>query len=631
MRSPDPSATAVPVETSRPWWRRLAPGAAFFLCALFLASLAAADDEPIVRLTADDFQCPDGTETVQVESPDGRFAAWWCELRQDGQVARHGPYLELYDDGSTYRQGIYVGGVQAGLWVRFSRDGRVERSHAIWPGEAGRFIPQPEDVCPAGTRRRRSTAYDHRRHMQSECFRLDDNGDKVLEGPYIEWDEELTTHGPRYVLRSLMTYEDGERHGPHKVFAGPFRHESLVEDELFVDGRPDGESRAFYLDGGLRELRFYRDGRFDGERIAYYPGGRERWRIVYEDGRAVEKSGDLQVAGEECPGDAVPTSTPDGLELRCARRYLHFEEITGPFVRRDESGRVVQSGLYKNGDKVKLWQSGGEQLPSAVDADTLVAEITMMLGEAPFSLPSPPPPAPDPWENAQLQFDNPQDLEAEIARLNALNEERLQAEENPVVNIWFRDRRTQKYPSPKTEIVDGRVRVYGLKPGRYYMRVEYDAVRSNPMQYAGDLTSSSEFDVRLGEVTQAEAPLLYSLHLTEPWDNAEPIPGWEAACGEEELLPRRPRFTWQAPPGEDPDGIEWHAIVRRVGCEPHRKETVFDERTVDTSIELELEPSRRAEAYEFVLIARRGDKAIGELMSFGKKGGHGWSIRFRVR
>lgn len=588
-------------------------------------------EQGFARLSADDFECPEGTEIVRVESLDGRFAAWWCELREGGKVARHGPYLELFDDGSVYRQGAYLRGLQAGWWVRFSRSGEIEHRLAIRPGEAGRFIPQPEDLCPPGTTRRRSTAYDHRRHLQSECFRLDEDGDRVLEGPYVEWDEETTPGGARYLLRSLMTYKDGERHGPHKVFAGPFQRESLVEDEVFVDGQPDGESRAFYLDGEIREIRSYRDGRFHGERVSFYPGGRERWRLVYENGTVVEQSGDLKVAGEACPAEAVPIASPDGLELRCARRHLHFQEINGPFERRDPDGNVMQSGLYRRGEKVELWQDGGEKLPPQVGPDVLVAEVTAMLGESPYALPSPPEPPQPPWKDKPELFRDPEAMEAALEAHNERVRLYRKAKERPIVDIWFRDRRTNGYPYPKTKVEDGRIKVFGLSPGRYYLRIEHDAERSNPMQYPGDLTSSKEFDVRLGEVVQVEAPLLYSLHLTAPYDNAEPIPGWGSECGKENVLPGRGlRFAWQPPPGQDPDGIEWHYIVRRTRCEPHGREVIKEGRTYDTSVLLDLPTSAHGEGYEFVLLARRGDKVIGELMSFGKKGGHGWSIRFRT-
>lgn len=589
-------------------------------------------DASIVRLSAEDMVCPPGTSRQRAESPDGRFSALWCEMRQGDRVARHGPYLELFADGSTYRQGSYHRGLQAGRWVRFSAKGEIEREHRMWPGEASRFLPQPEDICPPGTRRIRTTSFSDRRKMNSKCVREGEDGEEILEGPYITWHEELTPRGRRYVLRRIMTYHDDERHGPHRAFDGPYGREAMVEEETFVDGRPQGESRSYYLDGSLREVRHYEGHRFVGERVGYYPNGKERWRIVYEDGRRASTEGDLSVAGEPCPGETVPTTTPDGLEDRCVRRQLHFEEITGPFLLRDRAGNGVETGLYERGEKVELWQSNGRELPPEVPDDVLVAEAVVKLGGEVYLLPTPPEPLPDPWESADLQHEDPEALRAEIDRINALVRAQLEAEQNPELKIWFRNNRTKKYPGPRTEVVDGKVKIFGLRPGSYYMRVEYDAESSSPMQYPGDLTSSTDFEVKLGQVTQFEVNLVYTLHVVEPWDSAQPIPGWGKPCGEEGELPRQVRFAWQAPPNENPDEIEWEYRVRRHACQPFAKrEAVAEGRIYDRSVTVELEPSKRGEAYEFTLVARRGDAVIGQLMSFGEQGGHGWSLRFRTR
>ena len=235
----------------------------------------AQDLPPAEPWDGDAMGCPDGTERFDATSPDGQYTAQWCALVRGAQVARHGPYMERFADGRTLRQGMYFKGMQAGRWVRWNGDGTVARDHLIWPGEASRHIPNPEDLCPDGTRRHRSTGHDHKRRMWSKCQKIDENGERTLEGPYVTWDEIRDADGVRYALRRFMEYRDGERHGRHRDFEGDFGQEVMVEDETFDQGQLHGESRAYFVDGSLRELRHYHQGQFHGRRIGY-DGGRSR-------------------------------------------------------------------------------------------------------------------------------------------------------------------------------------------------------------------------------------------------------------------------------------------------------------------------------------------------------------------
>lgn len=586
-------------------------------------------------------------------------------------MARHGPYLELYADGTTARQGLYYKGIQAGQWIRWSPRGIVERELIIWPGEASRHIPSPEDLCPVGTRRVRSTGHDHRRRMWSKCQRKDAAGAYQLHGPRVTWDEEKAEDGGvRYVLRRIMGYRDGERHGRHREFAGPFGREVVVEDETFDDGSLQGESRGFFLDGTLRELRNYENGLFEGERIAYFADGSERWRATYERGTIVHGEGEMTVGGEPCPSSTVPTASADGLEVFCARRTYHFVQRHGPYVHRDSTGQVVESGVFEWGEKKEVWQgaAAAEEVLQVGD-EVLVAEGQLMIGEEAYGALNSPPPLEEPMDLLVPLLDEPELLERELQRLNGRGEgarpeesmaeapastsaaavevEEVDGEETltfsdvvdvkaaldaaDVFKIWFRDTVSKKYPSARTVVEDGLVRIYGLTPGNYYMRVEIDANTASPMQYPGDLTSSSTFEVRAGEISRFEAPLFYTLHLVEPFDNDRDIPGWGSPCGEAEELGQRLRFRWRSPEGDDATDIEYEYRVRHMGCDPFRPLGVVAEgKTYDTAVDLELSPSRRGETYEWTLLARRGDKVIGQLMTFGG-GGHGWSLRFRVR
>ncbi len=449
-----------------------------------------------------------------------------------------------------------------------------------------------------------------------------------------------------HLLGTMGGGNDG-RHGPHRAFAGPFGRESLVEEETFEDGHPEGESRSYYLDGSLREVRHYSGGQLDGERTGYAPGGAERWRVVYEKGRRVTAEGDLTVAGVPCAEPTVPAASPDGREEFCARRQLHFLYRDGAFVERDEAGRVVESGRYENGKKVELWQAPpGVELPAEVSDEVLVAEIQLKIGERPYRDLSSPPEEENEISGADLgPFPTEEELNESLRRLGLLEGEGEPSEEEagaaeagsepaetPIAfDVWFRDNRTQKYPHPRTVVEDGVVQVYGLSPGSYYMKVEIDAEPSNGEQRPGDLTSSSDFRVVLGEVTQAEARLLYTLHLTAPWDNAEDIPGGDRRCAEETPVSSPARFAWRTPGGEDSGGIEYHYKVTRRRCAPGARSEVVAEGVTDgNAVELDLPSSRRDEFYQYRLTAKRGGRAIGQLMSFGADGSYGWSLSFRV-
>jgi antitoxin component YwqK of YwqJK toxin-antitoxin module len=555
-------------------------------------------------------------------------------------VAPHGPYLELFPDGSTARQGLYRGGVQVGPWVNWTPEGEVHSLRVLYPGESGRHLPRPEDLCPPGSFRERSRGHDHKRRLWSRCLAENEAGEEVLVGPYVTWNEEPAPEGGvRYVLRRIAHYQDDELHGPRRLYEGPFGKEVLVEEETFQNGKLEGDSRSFFLDGALREQRFYKDGLLEGKRIGYSLHGSERWRVTYEKDRPVAAEGDLTVDGQPCSENTVPYLSADGREEACARRYTYSIHRHGAFLLRDEAGRIVERGLYNNGWKKELWQAPpGVELPPEVEDDVLVAQVELLVGERTFDELQTPPPLPDVWKSATLHGETAEQVEAEIATLKE-REAELQAEQAAKYlpfDIWFKNNRTKKYPNPRTVVRGGVVEVYGLPPGDYYMKVEIDANRANELQWPGDLFASHDFQVQEGEITRTSAQLLHSLHLLEPWDNDQPLPGAHRPCrAEEAVLARKAggvRFAWEPPSGEDPTGIEYVYRLTRRNCDPLQVlEVIADGTTADTTVHFELPPSHRGEVYEWSLVAKRAGRPIGQMMVFSKDGGYGWSVRFRVK
>jgi|GEM_PF-2833463 len=614
------------------------PFALSWVCAL--GSEAQAPPTSLTRWSATDLECPEGAELARDTAPDGSRSALWCQLTQGAQVAPHGPYLELFADGTTARQGWYRRGIQVGPWIRWTPEGQVEASRVLWPGEASRHIPRPQDLCPPGAIRERSRGHDHRRRLWSRCLVKNESGEEVEAGPHVTWDEAKAPDGsPIYVLREILTYQDDQRHGPHRSFEGPFGGETLVEDETFQEGLLEGDSRAFYLDGMLREQRFYRRGQFHGDRVGYDSKGRERWRVTYKDGRRLQAEGDLTVDGQPCPEHTVPVTSADGREDFCARRTGDFEQRHGAFLRRDEAGLVVERGLYEHGKKVELWQAPpGVALPPRVADEVLVAEIELLLGEQTYQVlhspPTPPPPPPYvPPPHPDLEALDAVDPPTEAPPVTFADQ--ITVKESIPFDIWFKNNDTRQHIAPRTLVRDGVVQVYGLPPGHYYMKVEIDANRANGEQWPGDLISSVDFAVVAGEITRTTTQLLYTLHLIEPWDNEQPIPGWRYPCRDEAAVLRRSagsiRFAWHPPPLDDPTGVEYVYRLTRKSCDPHRElEVLAEGSTYDSFFAQDLPPSRRGEVYEWTLLAKRGDRFLGQLMLFGDAG-YGWSLRFRVR
>lgn len=591
------------------------------------ATAEASPDPSPIRISVGDLSCPEGTFLEQADSPDGDHTAVWCQIERDGQVARHGPYLELDADGTVLRRGLYRGGLQFGRWTRFDPSGEVLTDRVIFPGEAGPHVPQPEDLCPPGSFRDRSRSTSKETRLRSTCLVSSEEGEEIQVGPEVIWIEIRRERGPRYALREIGHYADGRRQGVRRLFDGPSRHERLVGEIRYEDDVAVGESRSYYLDGSLREIRHFADGRLHGERVAYYPDGSERWRAIYEEGRRLSADGDLTVAGLECPGGAVPTTSPDGLEDFC-QKGVERPGRDGPFVRRDESGRIVESGRYRWNRKVEIWDApAGVERPVEVPDDVLVAEAHLVVGHEPF--------LPTLSEEAWQERHQPQPIppsqfgvEEDEADSSASSE----AKEPPLpADIWFRDLRTRQTPSSRTEVEDGVVRIYGMRPGRYYMQVRIDAVTSNPEMHPGDLMASAEFEVREGEIIRFEVPLLYTLHLVEPWDNAELRPELGSRCETYPATESPVTFAWEPPPVDDPRGIEYVYQVWRRYCEPNgTNELLAKDVTTDTSVVLELPPTPRTHYDYFVVHARRDGRQLGQIMTFFEEGSYGWRLIFRV-
>jgi antitoxin component YwqK of YwqJK toxin-antitoxin module len=185
-------------------------------------------------IPAPSLACPDGAVRVRAPLPE---RAVHC-ARADG--SRHGPFAELYPDGSVAVLGTYADGELDGSWVRMRPDRRV--------AEEGQF--------KAGKRDGRWRQYDPDGGLLGE-YRM-----KAGTGEERRWWD----HGP---LESATSWVGGVREGAAAAWAADG---TQVLDERYHDGLLDGARTV-----GVRTSMFVSEQRSAGVRV----GPREVWRRGY--------------------------------------------------------------------------------------------------------------------------------------------------------------------------------------------------------------------------------------------------------------------------------------------------------------------------------------------------------------
>jgi antitoxin component YwqK of YwqJK toxin-antitoxin module len=179
--------------------------------------------------------CPDGAERVRAPLP---ARAVYCQ-RPDG--TRHGPFAELFPDGSAEVLGRYDSGVLDGKWVRVRRDRRIAE----------------EGTYRAGAKDGAWRQYDVDGGLLGEYA--------MERGTGVEkrWWE----HG---ALQSATTWQGGKRQGPTQSWAPDG---ALIIQEMWRDGLLDGPREI-----GTRSSMFVAEERQRGVRV----GARELWRRGYQ-------------------------------------------------------------------------------------------------------------------------------------------------------------------------------------------------------------------------------------------------------------------------------------------------------------------------------------------------------------
>lgn len=93
-------------------------------------------------------------------------------------------------------------------------------------------------------------------------YYLDENGQKVKDGTYTEWNNDGT-------MRWTCNFKDGIQHGEEKVY---MKTDSILYNN-FIDGKKDGISKVVSKDIVLRQLN-YSKGLLEGKQLYYHPNGK---------------------------------------------------------------------------------------------------------------------------------------------------------------------------------------------------------------------------------------------------------------------------------------------------------------------------------------------------------------------
>jgi len=201
---------------------------------------------------------------------------------------------------------------------------------------------------------------DNEGRKQGFWRKADSAGQKIYEGNFVAG---IPTGEFRYFYSngSLKTSSIMTRQGKHavtvsyfpngkKMAAGNYLNEkkdslwqffnditgSLISEEYYKEGKIEGKSRVFYLEGSVSELKYYKNGIPDGIWEQYYTDGKIKLRGSHIAGekqglfKTFSLSGRVMVSGQYSSG------LQDGI-------WTYF----------DDEGAVVKKEFYRNGMLLK--------------------------------------------------------------------------------------------------------------------------------------------------------------------------------------------------------------------------------------------------------------------------------------
>ncbi|MEW6366900.1 MAG: hypothetical protein AB1714_19915 [Acidobacteriota bacterium] len=194
-------------------------------------------------------------------------------------------------------------------------------------------------------------------------------------------------------------------------------------------------------------------------------------------------------------------------------------------------------------------------------------------------------------------------------------------------SFWFRNEERNVVETPVVRYSEGGFTIHGLPEGTMGMSVIVDKNPENGYSYPGDLRTWEVFEVKQDRTEDLVVELREIIHLTLPQDNGSEIDGWDADCMDKTAFASPVTFAWEPLMY----GAEYSVRVEVMNSLDHYNTitTLVDKSTPDTSVTVDLPPSRTNECYGFHIQARNGRTPVGMLITHGR-GGYGWDYRFRV-
>lgn len=171
---------------------------------------------------------------------------------------QNGPYLEHFPNGNIKLEENYRNGKLHGLSTVYFEDGRLQRIYQYVDGlKQGPF----------------------KKYYENGQLHLEGNNkNDKLDGEIREYYEDGTPKEVLHVKEGLMEgpylsyHPNGEIHSTGQFAAdkrtGDFKHyydnKSLLREETYIEGKPEGIVKSFFSDGTQMSIKAYKNGLPDG-------------------------------------------------------------------------------------------------------------------------------------------------------------------------------------------------------------------------------------------------------------------------------------------------------------------------------------------------------------------------------
>ena len=243
------------------------------------------------------------------------------------------------------------------------------------------FLKLGDEACPPGT----TLATDPQPHSNHVWCQ---HPDGTHEGPEaISWDDGS--------IQAIRMNHDNERQGRYTRY---YRGGQRELEATFRGGNYHGTATTWWPDGKVALVEHYVDGRADGEQRAYARDGRllDRWSLTMGTGTMKHwRYGTLKSESAHVDGRPSGSYTTYQAGGKVRVRGYYVEGLRdGPWVVYDEDGQVVERGRYARDKRVGDWieydEHGATTRRTRWGVDGVPVFVMPYQGGAPL-VPVPPP------------------------------------------------------------------------------------------------------------------------------------------------------------------------------------------------------------------------------------------------